>query len=84
MTAALLGILVFLQSETPGRGEELSDSGGVLLVVGIAVLAALVALAALLFAVRLLRARRGGHDRSGRTVRRPTASEQGRPWSSDR
>lgn len=83
MAATLMGIALFLVDEGPGRSDNPSDVGGVLIVVGIALLLALAVAAALLAALRLFRRRREA-DRSGRTVETSLPSEEGRPWSSER
>jgi hypothetical protein len=76
-----LATAFFLAADEPGRGGDPSGAGGVLLVVGIAVLAVLVAGTALFLVSRLMRSRR---DRQAQTARAPLPSEEGRPWSSDR
>ena len=83
MAPTVSATLLLLVSEGPGRGGDPSGVGGVLVVVGIAVLVALTAAAALFLALRGIRARRSA-DRSAEPVEQPLPSEQGRPWSSER
>lgn len=77
---ALLDVL-FLTADEPGRGDDPGGIGGVLVVVGIALLVLLLAAGALFLVSRLMRSRR---DRQAHTARAPLPSEEGRPWSSDR
>ena len=81
--ATVIGTLLFLVGEGPGRGEDASGPGGVLIVIGIALLVALTAAAALFLLPRVLRGRRSA-DRSSGESERPLPSEEGRPWSSER
>jgi hypothetical protein len=85
MTGAIgsLAAFFFLIADEPGRGDDPSGAGGVVTVVGIALLALLIALGALFLITRLVRRRRDT-DAEGRTVRAPLPSEEGRPWSSER
>lgn len=82
MVATLTQALLILQAETPGRGEDVGDAGGVLIVIGVALLALAIVAGAGFLLLRGYRERRAA-DRSGETVRRRTASEEGRPFSSD-
>ena len=77
----LLATAYFLIADEPGRGDDPSGGGGVLIVVGIAVLAVLIAGGALFAVSRLMRSRR---ERQADTARGPLPSEEGRPWSSER
>jgi hypothetical protein len=81
MDAGLLAATLLLQADPPSRGGGLSDAGGVLTVVGIAVGAILVAIALIYLVARGYRARRRD-DASGRTVRPGIPSEEGRDFSS--
>ncbi len=83
MAQLLFGAALFLVSEGPGRGEDPSDAGGVLLVVGIALLSVIIAIAAVYLVIRLYQRRREA-NRGARTVERPIPAEEGRPWSSER
>ncbi|HEV2075381.1 MAG TPA: hypothetical protein VGR10_04020 [Thermoleophilaceae bacterium] len=82
MLATLTEALLILQTESPGRGEDVGGAGGVLIVIGIALLALAIVGGAGFLLLRGYRERRAA-DRSGETVRRKTASEEGRPFSSD-
>ena len=83
MTAALVPAATALLAQSTGRGETASDAGGVLIVVGIALLALLVAAAVLYALTRRARSRRAAEP-STEGDERPLPSEQGRPWSSER
>jgi hypothetical protein len=76
----LVGVTLVLAADEPGRGDDPGGVGGVLIVVGIAVLVALIAAVALFM---VSRARSRGNRRP-QTTRAPLPSEEGRPWSSDR
>lgn len=78
-----LSTLLLLTSHGPGRGDVPSDEGGVLVVVGIALVAVLAVALAVFLVMRRVRAQRDV-ERSGETVDQPLPSEQGRPWSSER
>lgn len=80
---ASLATTFFLIADEPGRGDDPSGAGGVVTVVGIALLATLIAVAALFLVSRLVRKRRES-DREAQTTRAPLPSEEGRPWSSER
>lgn len=80
----LAAITVFLQAGDPGRGEDPSGTGGVLIVVGIVVVAALAAAAGVLLAMRLLKARREAERAESEPAEQPLPSEEGRAWSSER
>lgn len=81
--ARILDALLFLQTEPPGRGGDLEGAGGIVLIVGIALAVLLIALGAGFVAMRGYRRRREA-AREGEAVRHETASEQGRPFSSER
>lgn len=83
IATAFLTTFFFLIADEPGRGDDPSGAGGVVTVVGIALLATLIALAALFLVMRMARRRRES-DREARTARAPLPSEEGRPWSSER
>lgn len=81
--ATLADVLLFLQTESPGRGGDVEGAGGIVLIVGIAVAVLVIAAAAGLLVMRGYRRRREAAG-TGETVRHETASEQGRPFSSER
>lgn len=80
LVTTLLGVTLLLAADEPGRGDDPGGVGGILIVVGIAVLVALIAAVALFM---VSRARRRGNRRP-QTTRAPLPSEEGRPWSSER
>jgi hypothetical protein len=79
-----LGDFFFLIADEPGRGDDPSGAGGVVTVVGIALLAVLVAGGVLFLITRMARRRRGEAEPEGSAARAPLPSEEGRPWSSER
>jgi hypothetical protein len=76
----LLGAALLVAADEPGRGDDPGGVGGVLIVVGIAVLVALIAAGALFLVSRA----RSRQNRRPQTTRAPLPSEEGRPWSSER
>jgi hypothetical protein len=81
LLTASLATFFFLIADEPGRGDDPSGSGGVVTVVGIALLVVLIAAGALFLVSRMARKRRES-DRDAGTA--PLPSEEGRPWSSER
>lgn len=83
MALLLTYLPLILQAAEPGRSENPSGPGGVVIIVGIALLFLVVVVGARLLLPRLVRKRREA-DRSGATAEAPLPSEEGRPWSSER
>ena len=83
MTAAAVKVALVL-AQSPGRSENPSDAGGVLIVVGIALGVLLVAAVALTLLLRARRGRGAAAPATDASDRSELPSEQGRPFSSER